>query len=168
MKYAVTGHTQGIGQGLYKRLGADVIGFSTSTGYDINDPKLRFKIAKEAAECDVFINNAAPATGLGQTYMLIEMVKLWAGNPDKKIINVGSRVASIKVPANRLELLNYQAEKLALKSMCDMLQGTVKCQIVYKTFAYVGTEKILAKYPHFTPADYITVDQAVDIILSDK
>ena len=40
------------------------------------------------------------------------------------------------------------------------------CKVKYKWFAYVGTEKILKKYPHFNKNDYITEDQAVDIILS--
>jgi hypothetical protein len=84
---------------------------------------------------------------------------------DKTIINVGSRIAEIKVlPGDRQDLLKYQAEKLILKEMNNRVYG--RCKVKYKWFAYVGTEKILKKYPHFTKTDYITEDQAVDIILS--
>ena len=63
-------------------------------------------------------------------------------------------------------LLVYQAEKLILKEMSLRLQGIEKCDVRYRWFAYVGTEKILKKYPHFTyPNDYITEDEACDIIL---
>ena len=44
MKYAITGHTQGVGKKAYERLSPDIIGFSRSTGYDINDPITRKKI----------------------------------------------------------------------------------------------------------------------------
>jgi hypothetical protein len=43
---------------------------------------------------------------------------------------------------------------------------TGSCNIKYKWFGYVGTKKILAKYPHFTESDYITEEQAADMILS--
>ena len=39
------------------------------------------------------------------------------------------------------------------------------CKVEYKWFGYVGTEKILKKYPHFTSLDYISVDAAANIIL---
>lgn len=35
MKYAVTGHTLGIGKAIYEELSPNCIGFSKSTGYDI-------------------------------------------------------------------------------------------------------------------------------------
>lgn len=40
MKYAITGHTYGIGEGLYNRLMNNSIGFSKSTGYDITKKKI--------------------------------------------------------------------------------------------------------------------------------
>lgn len=162
MKYAITGHTQGIGQGLYNRLSPSVIGFSRSTGYDINDKEDRRRIIRESKDCDVFINSAG--SNFAQTYLLIELFNTWK-DTNKTIINIGSRVAEIKLPASRLELLEYQAQKLILKNMVAELQG-YPCNVTYKWFAYVGTERILKKYPHFTSADYISIDAAVDIILS--
>ena len=162
MKYAITGHTQGIGLGLYNRLSPSAIGFSRSTGYDINNKEDRRRIIRESKDCDVFINSAG--SNFAQTYLLIELFNAWK-DTNKTIINIGSRVAEIKLPASRLELLEYQAQKLILKNMVNELQG-YSCNVTYKWFAYVGTERILKKYPHFTSADYISIDSAVDIILS--
>lgn len=165
MKYAITGHTQGVGRRAYERLGSDIIGFSRSTGYDINDPVARKKIIEESIDCDVFINNATD--NFAQTYMFLDIVEAWYDRPEKTIINVGSRIAEVRLlPESHRHLSYYHAEKLALKQFSNQYSLTAKCKIQYRWFAYVGTEKILRKYPHFTAADYITEDQAVDIILS--
>ncbi len=164
MKYAVTGHTQGVGKRAFERLSPNIIGFSKSTGYDITIKEHRQRIIRESYDCDIFINNATD--GFGQTYLLIDLANTWKDQPDKKIINVGSRVAEIILPKNMMHLAEYQAEKISVKNMSLRLAALTQCKIEYKWFAYVGTEKILKKYPHFTPADYITEDQAVDIILS--
>lgn len=165
MKYAITGHTQGVGKKAFERLNPDIIGFSRSTGYDINDPVARKKIIEQSYECDVFINNATDH--FAQTYMFLDIVEAWYDKPEKTIINVGSRIAEVRLlPESHRHLSYYHAEKLALKQFSNQYSMTAKCKIVYRWFAYVGTEKILRKYPHFTSSDYITEDQAVDIILS--
>ena len=164
MKYAITGHTQGIGKSLFHRLTPNCIGFSKSTGYDITDKDSRRDIIKYSYDCDVFINNAT--AGMGQTLLLIELFNEWK-DTDKIIINVGSRIAEFPAAVSRYELLSYQAEKLILKEMALRLQGLEKCEVRYRWFAYVGTEKILYRYPHFTyPNDYITEEEACDVILS--
>lgn len=164
IRYAITGHTRGIGRRAFERLSPNIIGFSKSTGYDITSKEDRQKIIQLSQDCDVFINNAAE--GFVQTYLLIELVQAWKDCLNKKIINVGSKIAEILLPENKLHLADYQAEKLSLKNMSMRLVPLVKCKIEYRWFAYVGTEKILKKYPHFKPGDYITEDRAVDIILS--
>jgi hypothetical protein len=162
MKYAITGHTAGIGSKLFERLSPNVIGFSLSSGYDITNINDRKKIITESKDCDVFINNATAE--FAQTLLFLELFNEWK-DQDKTIINVGSRIAEITVlPRDRQDLLKYQAEKLILKEMNNRVYG--RCKVKYKWFGYVGTEKILKKYPHFTPTDYITEDQASDIILS--
>ena len=164
MKYAVTGHTSGIGKALFDRLNPNCVGFSKSTGYDITKKEDRKNIIKHAKDCDFFINNASD--GLGQTLLLIDAFNEWK-NTDKIIINVGSRIAEFSSAVKMYNLLAYQAEKLILKEMSTRLQGLEKCDIRYRWFAYVGTEKILKKYPHFKyPADYITEQEACDIILN--
>ena len=162
IKYAITGHTSGIGKSLFNRLLPNCLGFSKSTGYDITMHAGRSKIIKEISDCDIFINNAC--NGFGQTLLLIDLIKEWdiAG---KTIINVGSRIAELSQPIDNM--LTYQAEKLILKEMSMKLKGNYLCDIKYKWFAYVGTERILAKYPNFKyPEDYISEDEACDIILS--
>lgn len=165
IRYAITGHTRGIGRRAFERLSPNVIGFSKSTGYDINQLRDRQRIIAESFDCDVFINNATE--GFGQTYMLLDLVNAWGDNPNKTIINVGSRIAEVPVlPPNLRHLRYYQAEKLSIKQFSQRFALTSQCKIEYRWFAYVGTEAILAKYPNFKPGDYITEDEAVDIILS--
>lgn len=162
-KYAVTGHTQGIGKRLHERLSPNVIGFSRTNGYDITRPEDRRRIIAESADCDVFINNAHRRDA--QTLLFINLVKEWKDREDKTIINVGSRITDLIMPNDALDLLEYQAAKVLLKEMTYKVPN-VKCKIKYQSFGYVGTEAILAKYPHFTEKDYISLDAACDIILS--
>ena len=165
-KYAVTGHTMGIGKSLYNRLSPNCIGFSKSTGYDITKKIDRCRIIDQVSDCDIFINNATD--GIGQTFLLTDLFNEWK-NTSKIIINVGSRIAEFTTAVDRYELLGYQAEKLILKDMSLRLRGLEQCDVRYRWFAYVGTEKILKKYPHFTyPADYISEDEACDIILGSE
>jgi hypothetical protein len=163
MKYALTGHTQGIGKQLFERLSPNVIGFSRSTGYDITRYDDCRRIIEESLDCDVFINNAHKP--YSQTLIFINLIKAWKDREDKTIINVGSRITDLIVPDSSFDLLEYQASKIVLKEMTYKVPN-VKCKIKYKSFGYVGTEAILAKYPHFTEKDYIRLDEACDIILS--
>ena len=166
MKYAITGHTAGIGKRLFEQLSPNCLGFSKSSGYDITVKRDRFKIINAIKDCDVFINNATD--GLGQTLLLTDLFYEWK-DLDKTIINVGSRIAENAFAVWKPQLLSYQAEKLILKQMSYMLAAVpTTCVVKYKWFAYVGTEKILAKYPHFEyPRDYISLDEACAIILSE-
>jgi hypothetical protein len=157
----ITGHTNGIGKEVFARLGVDALGFSTSNGYDITSPSSRRKIIDQVQDCEIFINNAQ--AGYGQVDLLIELFQAWKDQP-RLIMNVGSRIAEITLPSHRLHLLHYSAQKKALKTTVAELQGYT-CAVDYVWFAYVGTEKILAKYPHFTTGDYITVPAAADIIM---
>lgn len=161
MKYAVTGHTSGIGKKLYERLYPNIIGFSRSNGYNLNSYENRQRIIAEVSDCDVFINNAHD--GFCQTILLLELFLVWK-NENKIIINVGSKVSEITLPETRYDLLQYQSQKLILKEMSSRLLGT--CKVKYKYFGYVGTEKILKKYPDLKPTQYISEDLAVDILLS--
>lgn len=162
MKYAITGHTNGIGKKIFERLYPNILGFSRSNGYDIDKIEDRKRIIDESIDCDIFINNAH--SGFGQTYLFLELLSEWQNKEDKTIINVGSRIAEINLPSNYYHLFQYQAEKIILKEMSKKVIS--KCSIKYTWFGYVGTEKILKKYPHFTKNDYITEDEAANIILS--
>ena len=63
MKVAVTGHTSGIGQGLYQYFAAqghEVLGYSRSNGYALPDAEDR--VLQQIQHCDIFVNNALPVT----------------------------------------------------------------------------------------------------------
>ena len=163
-KYAMTGHTKGIGERLFEILSPNVIGFSKSTGYDILNKNDRQRIIKESRDCDVFINNAHD--GFGQTYLFLDLLNEWNNDPSKTIINVGSRIAEITLSFRSRHLINYQSQKLILKEMSFRVPEGHLCKVNYRWFAYVGTKSILEKYPHFTEKDYISVDEACEMILS--
>jgi hypothetical protein len=161
MRFAITGHTQGIGKGLYDRVGG--VGISRSTGYDITYPSDYKRIRAACEGCSVFINNAY--AGFGQSHLLLYLFREWY-NTDKIIINVGSRIADdgIRLGLDHLNMLEYWMHKQSLRSTAEYLAGIdTKLRVRYVSFGYVGTEKILAKYPDLT--DYISVDAAVDLIL---
>ena len=161
MKYAITGHTQGIGKRLYERLQPDCIGFSKSSGYDITSRQDRKRIIKEVEDSDVFINNACDE--FGQTDILIDFFEMYR-DTDKTIINVGSSIAETILPRNHQHLIDYQAHKQSLKATSrDLFNTMPDLRIKYVWFGYVGTEKILEKYPNLK--EYISVDEACDRIL---
>jgi hypothetical protein len=167
LKYAITGHTRGVGKAVYDKVDPDnIIGFSTSTGYDINKREDRDRIVQESFDCDVFINNASD--NFGQLYMFLDMLKVWRALPDKKIINIGSRTAEITLPLSHYHLLYVHAEKVALKAVTNQLAPNTKCKVDYRWFPAVGTDAMLAKYPYWTHEDYITPERAADIILSES
>lgn len=57
MKIAITGHTKRIGKAIYDAF-PNSLGFSKSTGYDINNKDSRAKIVQAISDCDIFVNNA--------------------------------------------------------------------------------------------------------------
>ena len=56
MKIALTGHTSGIGKALYDILSQEheVVCFSRSNGYDIQEDSAIERIVQESLDCDVF------------------------------------------------------------------------------------------------------------------
>lgn len=164
MKYAITGHTSGIGKALFDFL-PNSKGFSKSLGYDITNKNARKQIIKESKECDIFINNAQE--GFGQTMLLLDLFYSWK-DTNKTIINVGSVIAEESVILKNYEhLLEYQNQKKSLKTLhYDLVNLNTSLQLKYVFFGYVGTERILKKYPNMTRDEYITVDEAVNKIIT--
>jgi hypothetical protein len=163
MKYVITGHTSGIGKAIFESC-KDAIGFSKSQGFDITSATDRKQIIKQCHDCDVFINNAHDS--FGQTYMLLDLFHSWQ-NTNKTIINVGSVVAEeTTILKNYEHLLEYQIQKKSLKVLHnDLVNLKTNLTLKYVSFGYVGTERILKKYPNLTKDQYITIDEAVDSIL---
>jgi hypothetical protein len=164
MKYAITGHTSGIGKAISESV-VNFIGFSKSTSYDINNRIDRKRIIKQCNDVDVFINNAHD--GFGQTYMLLDLFHAFKYT-NKTIINVGSNVAEDETILKNYEhLLEYQIQKKSLRVLHnDLINLDTSLNLKYTHFGYVGTERILQKYPNISTTEYITVENAVSIILS--
>ena len=160
MKYAITGHTNGVGKAVYDSLLPNAVGFSRTNGYDIDDPAARARIIAEVQDCDVFINCACPFKGNGQVDLFKELFAVWK-DQNKKIINVGSKLSEFRIPPGH-PLKEYQLKKLELKNLTSAAQGSA-CQVSYKWFGYVATEKMLATHPGFS---FIQPAEAVAIILS--
>lgn len=157
MKYAITGHTNGLGQAIANLLGNDnVVGFSKSTGYDITEPSSRQRIIKESMHCDVFINNAHAE--YAQTQLLYELWDRWAGL-DKTIINISSNTTDgIKKHTHE-----YSAQKASLEKANEQLANMNKpCKVTMFRFGYIGTERILK---NVNPASFITTDDAAQFII---
>lgn len=168
MKIAITGHTDGIGKWIYDNY-SSVIGFSRSNGYDITNDSDRTRIVNCIADCDVFINNACDESEKsGQAYMLRDIYRAWR-NTNKHIVTVGSRIVNddFLLPEDYLNLFNYRLRKLATKDMhTHLVSYDASVHLHYVSFGYVGTPKILEKYPNFKyPEDYITMQEAADLIL---
>lgn len=161
---AITGHTDGIGKKLFETLHPNAIGFSRTNGYDITNPNDIFRILDQSKNCKVFINNAY--NNFGQSNLLLEAFFRWK-DTDKIIINVGSEIAEDGIDLySNIDLLTYQMHKASLKKLSiDLNNYGSTMQIKYVWFGYVGTEKILAKYPNMPKKMYITVDEAADKIL---
>jgi hypothetical protein len=73
MKIAITGHTSGIGKGMYDHFlnqNHEVFGLSRSNGFDIS--KNTKEIVEISEECDLFINNAYSGDSQLKLLMLLK------------------------------------------------------------------------------------------------
>lgn len=113
---AITGHTSGIGKGLYDYFtnrGCRVKGFSLVNGFDIAIKENQDRIVELTAECDLFINNAYSG------YAQVDIAKLWQTQhwSDKHFILHTSSMAAeplADIPANFPWLAPYGEEKHAI------------------------------------------------------
>lgn len=168
MKIIITGHTRDIGKGLYDFLsenGHTVLGCSSSNGYDILTSEGQTEVLNLLESSDVLINNAC--VEFSQAQLLDKAIERFY-DTDKKIINVGSRIAEIGMPENPKYptwLTNYFSYKTALKEKYEEHKNDVmNLQLEYVTFGYVLTETIMSKYPDDLPESAITVEEAVGLI----
>lgn len=128
MKIAITGHSKGIGKGLFDYLSKshEVIGFSRSNGYDITIDKER--IVNESKDCDMFINNAQ--SGNHQTVLFNNVFKLWQ-NERKTIVNIGSKI-KYHMHTDGKERSTYGQAKinLARSTYSKILDDRRQCRII--------------------------------------
>lgn len=94
MDIAITGHTSGIGLGLYQYFAGKnhrVLGFSRHNGFDITSEVTREEIVTLSSDCAIFINNSYNNFDRSQYLLLEKIYKKWEDNREKLIINVSSR-----------------------------------------------------------------------------
>lgn len=132
-KIALTGHTSGIGKGLYDYFdnkGCRVKGFSLDNGFDISTRENQEQIIELTKDCDLFINNAYSG------YAQRDIAKLWHAQHwyDKHyIINTSSMAAEplADIPTNFPWLTPYGEEKYAInKTSWDINHSGSTCKSI--------------------------------------
>lgn len=126
MKVAITGHTRGFGNSLYKTFKShkhDLLGFSKSNGFDISDYSNRKKIISEIINFDIFINNAYHPQG--QIDIFNDVLKCW-DNKEKIIINVSSLIIYKNSPYFEGEQAIYRDSKIKLNNLVNSYNGSIK------------------------------------------
>ena len=165
MKIAITGHTNGIGLGLYNYFidqGHEVLGFSRSNGYIM--PTANQQILEQIIDCDIFINNSEPISS--QTFFLKQLWPLW-WDKEKTIIIIGSVLA--KIVSVEKEFYSSQRDKKILdfesrKVSFDMKSGR-KCVITSIHPSFVKTN-LHSEYgiPDAPEEVTLSVQEVVDIV----
>lgn len=158
MKFAITGHTRGLGYALSQKPQVinHFIGFARTNGYDIAQTQDRSRIVEAISDCDVFINNAH--AGHSQTDLLYDVYKSWE-NKNKLIINIGSSTTS----GIKDHVWPYSSQKASLEKASEQLSFLPNpCQVMLIKFGWVGSERVLSQ---FNPKSYITLSDAADFIL---
>ena len=169
MKVAITGHTSGIGQGLYQYFesqGHEVQGFSRRNGYAL--PEAEDQVLEQLQYCDVFVNNAFPVTS--QISLLKRLWPKWK-NADKKIIVIGSVAAHLQHAAMP-GLEEYQQNKKELDIVCNTLryptshQSPGPCSLIAIHPGFVDTNIFSMTSPIARPPmdQMLSVAQVVDVV----
>ena len=129
MKFAITGHTSGIGKAIAELChvkGYQWIGFSRRTGYDIVEDC--DKIVNESSDCDVFINNAY--YDYVQIDLLYKMWDIWK-DQRKQIVCISSLVGDRRHSGDAYPYCPYIVHKAALDNACEILCNTVsECAVI--------------------------------------
>jgi hypothetical protein len=154
MKYAITGHTSGLGKTLSNLV--DFVGFSRSNGYDISSKDSRKEIINKSDDCQVFVNNAH--CEFFQTTLFYELYEKWK-DKNKLIINIGSNSSDgIKTYPHI-----YAVQKSALEKASEQLFNQSKtCQIILIKFGWINTDRVMSA---FNPPSFIDVNDAAKIIV---
>lgn len=130
---AVTGHTSGIGKGIYDhfvKLGCNVKGFSKDTGFDIGKKENIEQIINLTKDCDLFFNNAY------HHYAQVDIAKLWQQqhwHNSHFIINTSSMAAETlaDIPNNFPWLTQYGEEKYAINKISwEINHSGSKCKSI--------------------------------------
>jgi|GEM_PF-1223590 len=159
-KIAITGHTSGIGQGLFKafeNLNHDVIGYSRLNGYNLAEPGTITNIISSIRDlnCDTLIINAY--YGYSQIELLYSAANLWKNDPDKTIItissNSGDGIKNFSHP--------YAIHKSALDKAAEQLANFHAARIINIRPGFVDTPMVatITNYPK------MSIERVVEVVI---
>lgn len=130
---AVTGHSSGIGKGIYDYFNAKAInvkGFDRTGGFDIGTKENQDLIIGLTKDCDLFVNNAYSG------YAQVELMKLWQQQhwyDEHFIISISSMAAEplADIPTNFPWLKSYGEEKYAInRASWEINHSGSKCKSI--------------------------------------
>jgi len=130
---AITGHTRGIGKGLFDhftKLGCRVKGFSLDNGFDISKKENIDRIIELTRDCDLFFNNAY------HHYQQVEIARLWQQqhwSDQHFIVNTSSIAAEplANIPEEFPWLTPYGDEKYAINKLSwEINHSGSKCKSI--------------------------------------
>lgn len=130
---AITGHTSGIGKGIYDHFikkGCRVKGFSKDTGFDISVRENIDRIVELTKDCDLFFNNAYSG------YSQVDIARLWQQqhwSNNHFIIHTSSMAAEplAEIPKNFPWLTEYGKEKYSINKISwDINHSSSKCKSI--------------------------------------
>lgn len=152
-KIAITGHTSGIGKGLYEfymAQGAVVLGLSRSNGYDLGS-NLQ-DIILESKDCQIFFNNAY--VGFTNVELLYGLFEQWK-DQDKLIVNLSSDSGD----GTKSFVHPYAVTKAALDKACEQLQNVdSRCKVLNIRPGFVETPRVKDyDYPKLKVQDVVDV-----------
>jgi NADP-dependent 3-hydroxy acid dehydrogenase YdfG len=150
MIVSITGHTKGLGNHIFKSLSENhnVIGLSTSNGYDIKDTDTIIDSIKDS---EVFINNAYFKDC--QSILFERLFGIWK-DTNKLIININSSIVNeTTIDDNLIEYHSYKSQfkKIVNDTILNNPNKKVRIMNIYPStlesnYFYSGLNKIDNNY----------------------
>lgn len=184
-KAVVTGHTSGIGQGIYNYLQTqcETVGYDLSTGHDFTCQPTIINMLRETLDADLFINNV-----LHNQPLIADAWYQIHKNKNHTIISIGSAVTEHGYADNIINryavMQEYVSIKRDLEKIVDQSKNLNKLarSIVFR-LGFVDTQMFASNRPDYSEIDYpdlhefiqyfdtyknnghlLTVDQVVDTL----
>jgi hypothetical protein len=153
MKVSITGHTQGLGKGLFDYFSKDhsVLGFSRTNGFEIS--RFYEVIVNKSLDSDVFINNTCVADYQFKMFNLL--LDKWKNDGSKTIVNIGS-ICKFDRGLNPTATEKHKLAEQSMKASLD--DDNIKCRIISATIGPIssGWKKDMK--------NILTIDECVQIL----